>query len=55
MKQPMVTGQDLIRAGYRPGEQFKDMLRFARQLHFSGLDREHALPQLMGAFPLPQS
>ena len=52
MKQPMVTGQDLIRAGYHPGEQFKDMLRFARQLHFSGLDREHAMKQLMGEYPL---
>ncbi len=54
IQQPMVTGQDLIRAGYRPGKAFKDMLSLARQLHFSGLDRERALRQLMGEYPLPQ-
>ncbi|MDO4357138.1 MAG: HD domain-containing protein [Clostridia bacterium] len=52
IRQPMVTGQDLIRAGYRPGEQFRDMLNFARQLHFSGQDKAQALKQLMGEYPL---
>ena len=50
MQQPMVTGQDLIAAGYRPGEQFKIMLDRAKQLHFAGLSKEKALQQLRGEF-----
>ena len=47
VQRPMVTGEDLVRAGFAPGEQFKGMLARARELHFAGLDREHALSQLV--------
>ena len=50
MQQPMVSGQDLIAAGYRPGTQFKEMLSRARQLHFAGLSKDKVLQQLQGEF-----
>lgn len=52
IQQPMIGGQDLIRVGYKPGEQFREMLRRARQLHFAGLEKSIALRQLMGEFPI---
>lgn len=51
LKQPMVGGQDLIAAGYRPGQQFKQMIARARQLHFSGIEKEKVLQQLTKEFP----
>ncbi len=47
MTRPMVTGGDLIAAGLAPGPDFSKYLDRARQLHFSGLDREHALRQVL--------
>lgn len=44
---PMVSGQDLIDAGLRPGKEFSELLHRARMLHFSGIDRPHALRQLL--------
>ena len=55
LKQPMIGGQDLIRAGYKPGQQFRSMLQRARQLHFAGLEKSVALRQLMGEFPLEKT
>ena len=45
--QPMVTGQDLIDAGLRPDKRFSALLQRARMLHFSGIDRDHALRQVL--------
>lgn len=50
--QPMLSGQDLIQAGYRPGETFKEMLTRARHLHFAGLSKERALQQIKSEFPI---
>ena len=47
LKQPMVTGQDLIDAGLRPGRDFAELLKRARMLHFSGVDRNNALRQIL--------
>ena len=48
MQRPMVTGQDLLDAGFKPGEQFKDLLARAKDLHFSGVEKGRVLRQLMG-------
>ena len=45
--QPMVTGEDLIAAGLKPGKDFGALLRRARMLHFSGVDRKAVLRQLL--------
>jgi poly(A) polymerase len=34
--QPLVTGDDLIAAGYRPGPQFKEMLALAEDAQLEG-------------------
>ena len=47
MRRPMVTGQDLIQAGLKPGEDFRRLLQRARELHFSGLEKNRALRQLL--------
>ena len=47
---PMVTGQDLIQAGLKPGKDFGELLRRGRMLHFSGLERTVALRQLLGEY-----
>lgn len=47
MKQPMLTGKDLMAAGLKPGESFKAMMARARQLHFAGMSRELALKQIL--------
>jgi len=44
---PMVTGQDLIAAGLRPGPEFGAYLKRARMLHFSGIERKRALAQVL--------
>lgn len=46
-KQPMVRGQDLIDAGLKPDKRFSELLRRARLLHFSGIDRANALRQVL--------
>lgn len=47
LQQPMVTGQDLIAAGLKPDKNFADLIRRARMLHFSGIDRKNALRQVL--------
>ena len=47
LRRPMVTGQDLINAGLRPGPVFSKLLARARLLHFSGIERERALEQVL--------
>ena len=51
MERPMVTGEDLRGAGYRPGEQFRDLLRRARELHFAGQEKARVLKQLLAETP----
>lgn len=50
MSRPMVQGDDLIRAGVKPGPAMKDMLAFARKLHFSGIEKKNALQQTLKQF-----
>jgi poly(A) polymerase len=52
---PLVTGRDLIRAGYRPSPQFKAMLSLAEDLQLEGLatTREDALAAVRQSFPPP--
>ena len=47
LSRPMVTGQDLIGAGLRPGPRFSEWLSRARMLHFSGIERDRALQQVV--------
>lgn len=47
MQRPMVTGQDLIDAGLKPGPRFSEWLARARQLHFAGMDHDRALAQVL--------
>lgn len=47
LSRPMVTGQDLIDAGLRPGPRFSEWLSRARMLHFSGIERDRALQQVV--------
>ncbi len=44
---PMVTREDLLAAGFEPGETLEKALARARQLHFSGFDRQRALTQVL--------
>ena len=47
MERPMVTGEDLIRAGLSPGPAFARWLERGRQLHFSGIEKKRALAQVV--------
>jgi poly(A) polymerase len=52
---PLLTGSDLIAAGYRPSPQFKPMLALAEdaQLEGAATTREQALALVQSRFPLP--
>ncbi|MBQ3574867.1 MAG: HD domain-containing protein [Clostridia bacterium] len=47
LEMPMVTGQDLVNAGLKPGKDFSEILQRARQLHFSGIEKKAALRQVV--------
>jgi poly(A) polymerase len=51
---PLLTGDDLITAGYRPSPQFKPMLALAEdaQLEGAATTREEALALVQAAYPL---
>lgn len=53
---PLLNGDDLIAAGYRPGPQFKPMLELAEDAQLEGgIDtREQALELIQRTFPSPQ-
>lgn len=51
LREKMVTGEDLQRAGFSPDERFGQMLRRARELHFSGYPADQALKQIVREFP----
>lgn len=55
MALPMVTRDELLAAGFSPGEALEDALARARHLHFSGFDRQHALKQVMAEATLHKS
>lgn len=46
MGAPFVTGQDLIDAGVKPGDELGSMLRQAHSMRLSGMDREAVLKNL---------
>lgn len=50
--QPMLTGRDLMTAGYPAGTRMKEQLAFARRLHFEGLSPEAALAAVRARYPL---
>jgi poly(A) polymerase len=52
---PLLTGADLIAAGYRPSPQFKPMLALAEDAQLEGAagTREEALALVQSHFPLP--
>lgn len=52
---PLLTGTDLILAGYRPSPQFKPMLSLAEDAQLEGTitAREEALALVQATFPLP--
>ena len=47
MSRPYVTGQDLIDAGFVPGENFKEILGYAHKLRLAGIPKEEALKQVL--------
>lgn len=47
MSRPFVTGEDLIAAGYTPGERFREILDFAHKLRLAGIEKESALRQTL--------
>ena len=53
---PLVTGRDLIAAGYRPSPQFKPMLALAEDAQLEGAitTREQALALVVAAYPRPK-
>jgi poly(A) polymerase len=54
---PLLTGDDLIAAGYRPSPQFKPMLALAEDAQLEGAvtTREQAFALVQAAFPLHDS
>lgn len=47
MSKPYVTGGDLIEAGLKPDESFKEILDYAHKLRLSGTEKENALKQTL--------
>lgn len=47
MKKPYVGGNDLIKAGLKPGPDFSDVLDYAHKLRLAGVDKEAALKQTL--------
>ena len=51
ISRPMVTGADLIAAGYKPGPAMGKLIARARSLHFSGTEKRRALRQILRETP----
>ena len=47
MARPHVTGQDLIDAGFEPGEDFREILEYAHKLRLAGVPKDLALKQVI--------
>ncbi|HTD54849.1 MAG TPA: CCA tRNA nucleotidyltransferase [Silvibacterium sp.] len=54
---PLITGRDLIEAGYKPGPEFKELLALAEDAQLEGQahTREEALELIRAHIPLPPS
>ncbi|MHB1936029.1 MAG: CCA tRNA nucleotidyltransferase [Acidobacteriaceae bacterium] len=54
---PLITGDDLIALGYRPGPEFRRMLNFVEDAQLEGAlhTREEALARVASSFTRPQS
>ena len=50
MSRPYVTGQDLIKAGMKQGEEFSKLLDYAHKLRLAGVSKENALSQVLAYF-----
>jgi len=52
---PLITGQDLIEAGYEPGPRFKEILSVVEDAQLEGrlATREAAMEMVVREFPLP--
>ena len=48
MSRPYVKGEDLVRAGLKPGPVFAEALAYAHKLRLAGIGREEALKQTLG-------
>lgn len=48
MAKPYVMGRDLIEMGLTPGENFTRLLEYAHKLRLAGVDKDHALRQVLG-------
>ena len=44
--EPMVGGRDLIAMGMRPSAEFSEILKNARKMHFSGVDKAAVLKDI---------
>lgn len=56
MSRPHVTGEDLIKAGLEPNEDFTEVLGFAHKLRLAGIEKESALKQALSyAYKLAKS
>ena len=47
MRQPHVTGRDLMEAGLAPGRDFSQLLEYAHKLRLAGIPRDSALKQTL--------
>ena len=47
MSRPYVLGRDLLDAGLKPGEQFRELLDYAHKLRLAGVPKESALKQTL--------
>lgn len=47
MSAPHVTGEDLIKAGLLPNEDFSELLGYAHKLRLAGIEKEQALKQTL--------
>ena len=50
--QPMLTGRDLMAAGYPAGARMKEQLAYARRLHFGDATPQDALEAVKARYPL---
>ena len=48
MKKPFVGGEDLIKAGLTPGNDFSEILEYAHKLRLSGVPKKDALSMCLG-------
>ena len=47
MARPYVSGDDLLKAGLKADESFKDVLEYAHKLRLAGIEKEEALKQVL--------